>query len=463
MQILVTLQLVDLTNEDPCRVQEHANESFRITFRLSPLSFNDKPSTFAHQIPRPTGEHCVSVGAHLQVALEGTTLRALESVLTEVARVRCHGFHPREIARAMLELQSELENMYMERDKATAANSQEFEARLSKTLLPHITKEDVEKLAQGYHPHLSCVVKVVEHRQHCTDEDVRAVVERVAQAEAKGLIEPWNDGDVPEHLMTEEPLPGAIVSERTFKQLNATELTLTNGMRVCFKPTNFMEDEVMLTGSAFGGLSEVPHELFYTGSSQDYAESDLFHNGSLSSVIAGQLGVFGYKPTMLDDILAGKRVEMDLSEGAFMRSFGGVQSPADLETAFQLMHLLFTKDVKVDEKELDLVMKVVRQDVKVDEKELNLVMMVVRQDVKVDDKELNLVMKVVRQAQLRNPLHPFHKRVRFVNYGGCYYFEPIKLPDLEKVDPYIACAHHNMNYRNPEEFVVVLTGGGDDG
>ena len=32
---------------------------------------------------------------------------------------------------------------------------------------------------------------------------------------------------------------------------------------------------------------------------------------------------------------------------------------------------------------------------------------------------------------------------------------------LEAVDPHISCAHHNMNYRNPAEFVVVLTGGGE--
>ncbi len=39
--------------------------------------------------------------------------------------------------------------------------------------------------------------------------------------------------------------------------LDVTELTLANGMRVAFKRTAFMRDEVHLTGFAVGGLSEV--------------------------------------------------------------------------------------------------------------------------------------------------------------------------------------------------------------
>ena len=61
----------------------------------------------------------------------------------------------------------------------------------------------------------------------------------------------------------------------------------------------------------------------------------------MANLIAGQLGVFGFKPKVLSDVLAGKRVEIELAEGAFSRTFKGVQSPCDLETAFQLIHLLF--------------------------------------------------------------------------------------------------------------------------
>jgi hypothetical protein len=50
--------------------------------------------------------------------------------------------------------------------------------------------------------------------------------------------------------------PG-VVSQRWYPQLGATELLLVNGMRVTVKTTDYFRDEVLITGVAPGGLSEV--------------------------------------------------------------------------------------------------------------------------------------------------------------------------------------------------------------
>jgi hypothetical protein len=50
--------------------------------------------------------------------------------------------------------------------------------------------------------------------------------------------------------------PG-VLSQRHYPHLQATELMLVNGMRVCFKETDFFKDEVLISGVAIGGLSEV--------------------------------------------------------------------------------------------------------------------------------------------------------------------------------------------------------------
>eukprot|EP00877_Chromochloris_zofingiensis_P010305 jgi/Chrzof1/5528/Cz16g06130.t1 len=81
--------------------------------------------------------------------------------------------------------------------------------------------------------------------------------------------------------------------------------------------------------------------------------------------------------------------------------------------------------------------------------------------VQVVPEELASVMTQVAQnieAQLRNPLYHYHHKVRLINYGGCYYFEPMTLETLAKVDPEAACAHHSATFSNPAEFTVVLTG-----
>lgn len=40
----------------------------------------------------------------------------------------------------------------------------------------------------------------------------------------------------------------------------------------------------------------------------------------------------------MSDVLAGKRVEVNVGESAYWRTFGGDQSPEDLETTLQLVY-----------------------------------------------------------------------------------------------------------------------------
>jgi hypothetical protein len=81
--------------------------------------------------------------------------------------------------------------------------------------------------------------------------------------------------------------------------------------------------QVLLSGYAYGGLSEV-------------AESD-FLSCSMGSTIAGEIGAFGHKPSVLLDLLAGKRAEVGTKVGAYMRTFSGDCSPTDLDAALQVI------------------------------------------------------------------------------------------------------------------------------
>lgn len=144
--------------------------------------------------------------------------------------------------------------------------------------------------------------------------------------------------------------PGSIVSRKEYPILGAIELKLSNGMCCCCKKTNFLEDQVLLTGFAAGGLTEVPQVgISRSASFVDLCDmreccllQDEFRSASLAPVVANELGIFGVKPAIAADILAGKRVELKPGEGAFWRSFSGDESPDDLEIAFQLVHKLFT-------------------------------------------------------------------------------------------------------------------------
>lgn len=90
-------------------------------------------------------------------------------------------------------------------------------------------------------------------------------------------------------------------------------------LKTCFLCTI---QQVLFTGFSYGGLSELP-------------ESEYF-SCSMGSTIAGEIGVFGHKPSVLMEMLAGKRVEVGTKLGAYMRNFSGDCSPSDLETALQV-------------------------------------------------------------------------------------------------------------------------------
>lgn len=62
----------------------------------------------------------------------------------------------------------------------------------------------------------------------------------------------------------------------------------------------------------------------------------------LAKLLAEEIGIYGLKPEVLDDLLAGRRIELSVSVGSFWRAIEGDASRQDLETALQLLFKLFT-------------------------------------------------------------------------------------------------------------------------
>lgn len=361
---------------------------------------------------------------------EKGTLLALESILTEIARVRQHGFSDREIAVVRAFSMADIESAYLEKDQMQSTSLRdeylqhflrrepvvgiEYEAQLQKTLLPQITAAEVSKVAENYRTTCSCVIKTVEPRARATLEDLKGIVYEVQASEDAGLISQWDEEQIPEEIVETKPMPGSIEMQADFSEFGSTEVLLSNGMRVCYKCTDFLDDQVLFSGFSYGGLSEV-------------SESD-FLSCSMGSTIAGEIGVFGHKPSMLLDMLAGKRAEVGMKVGAYMRTFSGDCSPSDLETALQLVYQLFATSVIPG------------------------------------DEEVKLVMQMTKEAILaleRDPFTAFANRVRELNYGNSYYFKPVTVKELNKIDPKKACQYFDNCFKDPSTFTVAIVGNVD--
>ena len=68
-------------------------------------------------------------------------------------------------------------------------------------------------------------------RSVSTDE-LQRVLDDVQQQEAAGDIDSLPEDDTPTSILESEPEAGQIVSRKEYPVLGATELTLTNGMKV---------------------------------------------------------------------------------------------------------------------------------------------------------------------------------------------------------------------------------------
>ncbi|KAK3161034.1 hypothetical protein QOZ80_1BG0070790 [Eleusine coracana subsp. coracana] len=315
--------------------------------RLFKISRRNDPPYFSCSSAADALVHPVKAYIMTSSCREKGTVVALESMLLEVARVRLHGFSDREISIVRALMMSEIESAYLERDQMQSTSLRdeflqhflreepvvgiEYEAQLQKTLLPHISSAKVAKFAENFSTSSSCVIKIVEPRAHASLEDLKAIVLKVNSLEKEKSIPPWDEEQIPEEIVAQTPEPGTIIDKVEHPSIGTTEMILSNGMRICYKCTDFLDDQVVFTGFAYGGLSELTEAEYMSC--------------SMGSTIAGEIGTFGYRPSVLMDMLAGKRAEVGIKVGAYMRTFSGDCSPSDLETALQPIRISDLKKV----------------------------------------------------------------------------------------------------------------------
>lgn len=287
------------------------------------------------------GSEVVSLDAG---AKEGRLIETLRAVLTEAERVQRHGFLPSELERARTSTLRAYERAFAERDKTSSESFVDeyvsnflsgegspgiaFEYAAVRKLLPAITLAEVNAVSAGRSGAANRVVAVsVPEKAGLavpTEAEVRAVFGTVMAAN----IEPWKETVADGALVAEVPASGRVVNERLIAAQNITEWTLSNGIRVLIKPTDFNADQILVSAFSPGGASLV-------------SDADVFKTSLAPTIIAAG-GVGNFSAIDLRKKLTGKVANAqpnisDLSEG-----MSGAASPKDLETLMQLFYLRFT-------------------------------------------------------------------------------------------------------------------------
>ena len=153
-------------------------------------------------------------------------------------------------------------------------------------------------------------------------------IEDVILAAQQLSYAPYEEKQLADKLIEQLPKAGSIVSEKAYKH-GFMEWTLSNGMKVYVKKTDYAADAVSFRMQAEGGTSVFSNEE---------APNFALLNSAITDAGVGQ-----FDATTLRRMLSGKSVRVQPSVNTRGQSISGGVSLKDMPTLFELVHLYFTQ------------------------------------------------------------------------------------------------------------------------
>ncbi|MDD2506703.1 MAG: insulinase family protein [Candidatus Cloacimonetes bacterium] len=278
----------------------------------------------------------------MAITATGRNREALRTLLSEAERIRRHGFQQSELDRAKVRIMRSMEHSVEQsqtRDSGTivwslfgpliygnANMSAAQEMELAAQLLPGIdissVNQVIDELITTENLTISYTSIDKEGMVHPTEAELLAVYDEVMESE----ISPYIDKDINEPLMAQIPQPGKINKRKTFEKSGIEEWTLSNGIKVYTKKTDFKKDEILLSAKSIGGYSRY--------------EMDEVRAAQILSSYLEEGGLGEFDAMDLSRIMAGKIAKANMTMGMYTEGFEGQASPKDLETLFQIIYLM---------------------------------------------------------------------------------------------------------------------------
>lgn len=268
---------------------------------------------------------------------------AFAEAIAIIARACKTGFTDSELQRVRDTMISRYEKIYNERNKTTsdalaselirhfvdnvATPGIETKFELAKQLLPNIPVQAINQVAATILTPENQVMVIDQPRKEgftvVTEQDMLPILNNAMNAEYEAYV----DEVITDPLIEKLPKPGKIKSQTSGK-FGTTELVLSNGVKVIVKPTDFKDDEILMTAFKDGGKRSYP---------ESQAANVLLMEDAYS---VSKLGSFDN--TKLRKYLAGKMAGLSFSIGNTVTEFEGMSSVKDLPTLMELIYAAFT-------------------------------------------------------------------------------------------------------------------------
>jgi zinc protease len=277
------------------------------------------------------------------VPKSGKELDAFSEALTELERVKRHGFTASELDRTKVQYMRSYESYAANYSKisndkwakqlgdlflkAESFPSLEWEMEFAAKTIPAITLEEVNAFVKSYSNADNSALVLQgpdnETQVYPTKEELLAVVAKLKSSNVEAYIDEAGN----EPLVAKKLKPAKVSSQFKVEGTDAKGYVLENGARVVILPTEYSKDEISMSSFSFGGTSLL--------ADKDLASADM------ATGIVQMSGVGEFDATQLQKKLAGKIVGLNANLGELTEGFSGSASPQDFETLLQLLYLNF--------------------------------------------------------------------------------------------------------------------------
>jgi zinc protease len=364
-----------------------------------------------------------SMGANVP---EGHLEDGLVVLGIEAKRVREHGFTEPEIDRAKKEYAAFFDRAYAERDKSESTQFAAeairhflvdepmpgiaYEYQLVKQYLPGITLTETMELAKRLLADDSRVVAAVEPQKEGLRVPTEADLVAALTMAEKVPVLPWASSTATLTFLETKPNPAPIVDRSEIAAVGVTAVKFANGVEAWLKPTSFKNDQILFAMEALGGVSLAPPA--------DFPEA------SLSSGYVSASGVGPVKALDVQRALAGKLVSATPFMGLSTHGFSGSSTPADLETALQILFERFISPS--DDPETFAIMR----------------------------RQLN----AAAQNREQSPGRVFAERLEQINTSNHYTSQPLTEARVDQLDREKMLAFYRQRFANAADFRFTMVG-----
>jgi zinc protease len=286
-------------------------------------------------------------------ARTGRALDCMKAYATELKRAAKYGILDSELQRAKLSAKAKLDADFADRAKTSntvyakkyvrhyldggALPSEEVYYKMMKGVAANVKVEDVNKYIRSIVSNDNRNVITVAYAPEA-DLDANlndaSLAAAYASVDSSDLAE-WVDNVVTGNIVENLPAPGKIVAESTLSQFDTKVWTLSNGIKVMAKKTDYKPNQVLIGAYSPGGFSQ----------NFDPAEKP---NYKMADEVLAVSGYGNYSSAELKKLLVGKTLRTSVQIDNMFETLEASTTPDDLETAFQVLYLKATSPRRDD-------------------------------------------------------------------------------------------------------------------